>query len=91
MAKESVSRESREGGGLGRFPNRHPGEGVTFMAQAAGVCQVCGATPILVGLPPGGDDRRFNCDAMLGIGLLTIEEILEYACAEGLLACENAP
>jgi len=75
----------RDGYDLGRLSwAALPGMGRPSIDQIDATYHVCGGTPIMVELPAGTDIRPFTCEQMLEIGLITIEEILEYAHRDGL-------
>lgn len=54
------------------------------LSQNEAIFYVCGATPILIELPIGMDIWPATCSEMLDIGLITIEESLEYAHHDGM-------
>ena len=61
-----------------------PGMGKPFMEQTTAIYHTCGATPLMCELPMGGAGSGLTCDQLLDIGLLVIEETLEFAHDEGL-------
>ncbi|MEI6422848.1 MAG: M14 family zinc carboxypeptidase [Lentisphaerota bacterium] len=54
------------------------------LTQNEAIFYVCGATPVLIELPIGMDIWPATCSEMLDIGLITIEESLEYAHHDGM-------
>lgn len=85
------ARMQREGYGTRthRLSWQLPGMGKPFLEQIAGTYHVSGATPIMCELPMGPLEYPFSCDELLDIGLMTIEEILNYADTDGLRAYET--
>ncbi len=55
-----------------------------MLSQHQAIFYVCGATPILIELPIGMAMWPVTCSDMLDIGLITIEESLEYAHHDGM-------
>ena len=66
-----------------------PGMGKPYLEQITAIYHVCGALPLLLELPAGCKEWELSCDAMLDIGLISIEEILFYAHTDGLRPYEN--
>jgi hypothetical protein len=54
------------------------------LSQNEAIFYVCGATPVLIELPIGMDIWPATCSEMLDIGLITIEESLEYVHHDGM-------
>ncbi len=52
--------------------------------QNGAIFYVCGATPVLVELPAAYAGSKASCSQILDIGLLTIEEALNYAHHDGM-------
>jgi hypothetical protein len=74
----------REGFAIGRLSwGMLPGMGKPFLSQIGAIYHVCGGTPFLCEFPVGTKEYPFSLDAMLDIGLLTFEEVLAFAHADG--------
>jgi hypothetical protein len=75
----------RDGHEIGRMSwGALPGFGKPFLTQMAATYLVCGGLPIMCELPCGTKNFFFTPDAMLDIGLITLEEILFFAHRDGL-------
>jgi len=61
-----------------------PGMGRPIFIQSDAIYQTCGALPIMCELPAGTTVLPFSLDEMLDIGLIVIEETLNYANTDGL-------
>lgn len=84
------SRLQREGFRLRSLSWRGlPGLGKPLFTQMDAVYHVCGATPIMCEMPVGMQSQPFTCDEMLDIGLIVLEEVLNYAQTDGLRPYEN--
>ena len=55
-----------------------------MLTQQQAIFYVCGATPVLIELPIGMEMWPVTCSDMLDIGLIAIEESLEYAHHDGM-------
>lgn len=58
--------------------------GRPILTQYNAVYHVAGAMPIMCELPAGTLEYPYTCDQLIDIGLITIEEILNYAHRDGL-------
>jgi hypothetical protein len=78
------SRLLREGFAIGRTSlGTLPGLGKPFLSQIGATYHVCGGTPLLCEFPIGTREYFFTPDQMLDIGLITLEEVLEFAHRDG--------
>lgn len=87
LAGAVLSRLKREGlllGTMGRLSwGTLPGTGKPEFNQSAAVYHNCGALPLLSEMPQPNEHLRLNCDQILDIGLVHIEEVLEFGHTEG--------
>lgn len=60
-----------------------------YIDQINAAYLLCGCLPALVELPAGSSNAPYTCDQLLDIGLLTIEETLNFAHSEGLRPLES--
>jgi hypothetical protein len=75
----------RDGHEIGRMSwGALPGLGKPYLTQMAATYLVCGGLPVMCELPVGTKNHLYTLDAMLDIGLLTLEEILSFAHRDGL-------
>lgn len=77
-------RLSQEGLPLGRLSwAALPGMGKPFLEQSSAIYHVSGALPLMSELPLARQGLDISCDTLLDMGLIHIEEVLEFGHSEG--------